>query len=118
VKLTEIVPLVYFTLAILTFECINWYGTKHVQQTWLQIAKYAILTLPFQVIGYMLLIRGLGLGYRAFSDVWQLLITTTTITWLIKLVTAYGFFRKIPTLGNVVALCLLIIANIIQKVWK
>jgi len=117
-NLKEIIPLVYFGLAIFIFEIMNWYGIKYVQETWIQIAKYAIWTLPFQFIAYVLLIRGLTLGYQSFGDIWSLIVTTTTIAWFIKLVTAYGFFQKLPTKGKVVALVLLVSANVIDKLWK
>jgi len=116
-NLREIFPLIYFAFAILIFEILNWYGTKYVQATWVAISKYALMTIPFQLIGYIALVWGLNLGYKQFGDIWQLILTTTTITWIIKLFTAYGFFHKLPTRGKIVGLILLILANFIGKFW-
>ena len=113
-----IIPLIYFGIAIFIFEVMNWYGTKYVQDTWVQIGKYALYTLPFQMIGYICLVKGLNLGYATFQDIWNLIIITSTITWSIKLCTAYGFFHKLPTLGNGIALMLLVLSNVINKLVK
>jgi len=117
-NLKTTLPLIYFAFAILIFEMMNWYGTKYVQATWAQIGKYALLTLPFQFIAYVSLVWGLNLGFKEFGDIWQFIFTTTTITWAIKLCTAYGFFRTVPAKGKIVGLVLLIIANFIGKLWK
>jgi len=117
-NLKQIIPLIYFGVAIFIFEMMNWYGTKYVQESWIQIGKYALMTLPLQMIGYIFLVRGLNTGFKEFTDIWSFIVTTTTITWIIKMFTAYGFFRTLPKVGKIIALILLIIANFIDKLWK
>jgi len=114
-----IIPLLYFSLAILIFEAMNWYGTKYVSSTWITIAKYAFYTLPLQFADYVFLVWGLKLGFaQVGSDVWNLIFITTLISFLIKLGTAYGFFQKIPSRGQIVALVLIGLANLVGKLWK
>lgn len=113
-----LLPLIYFACAIFIFEVLNWYGTKYIQATWVSIAKYALMTLSLQFIAYVSLVWGLNLSYKQLGDIWSLIITTTAIAWLIKITTAYAFFQKLPTIGKIVGLILLVIANVIDKFWK
>jgi len=113
-----LVPLCYFSLAIFIFEVMNWYGTKYINPTWINISKYAFYTLPFQFLAYVFLIWGLNLGFAVAENVWSLILITTTITWFIKLCTAYLFFQTVPTKGKLVALACLVVANFVEKLWK
>lgn len=117
-NLKTLLPLIYFAIAIFIFEVMNWYGTKYVQATWTQIARYAIMTIPLQLIGYIALVWGLNLGFKQFGDIWQFIITTSTISMVIKLSTAYAFFKTLPANGKIVGLMLLVIANLVAKLWK
>lgn len=108
---------VLYTISVLLFNIINWYGAKNTS-TLFTVCRYAIITLPIQLAAYILLVQGFNIGYRNYNNFYSIIVISVTISWIIKLITVYGFDRKLPTLGQVIALALLVVANFIQKVIK
>jgi len=109
-------PLLY-AISVLFFNIINWYGAKNTSSL-ISTIKYAFLTLPIQLVAYVLLVQGFNIGYKIYENFYSIIIISVTISWIMKIITAYGFDKKIPTLGQIIALALLIIANFIQKIIK
>jgi len=109
-------PLLY-AASVLLFNIINWYGAKHTS-TLISTIKYALITLPIQLLAYILLVQGFNMAYREYHNFYTIIIVSITISWFMKIVTAYCFDQKLPTQGQLIALILLIIANFVEKVIK
>jgi len=109
-------PLLY-TVAVLLFNIINWYGAKNTS-TFMSTVKYAIMTLPIQLSAYILLVQGFNIAYREYHNFYTIIITSITISWFAKITTVYLFDQKLPTTGQLIALILLIVANFAEKIIK
>ena len=107
-------PILY-AISMILFNILNWYGAKNTA-TLEGTVKYAVITLPIQLLAYIFLVQGLNIGYREYKSLYSLIILTVTIGWATKIGTAYAFESKLPSLGQGIALVLLIVANVVEKV--
>ncbi|RLF22285.1 MAG: hypothetical protein DRN15_09465 [Thermoprotei archaeon] len=106
---------VLYAISMILFNILNWYGAKNTV-TLESTIKYAFITLPIQLLAYIFLVQGLNIGYREYKNLYSLIILTVTIGWATKIGTAYAFENKLPSLGQGIALALLIAANVVEKV--
>jgi len=104
-------PILY-AISVLLFNIINWYGAKNTI-TLTTTIKYAVVTLPIQLIAYVFLVQGFNIGYSNYKNFYDIIVISIAISWITKLITAYAFDHKIPTSGQMVALVLVIMANFI-----
>ena len=106
---------VLYAISMILFNILNWYGAKNTA-TLESTIKYAVITLPIQLLAYIFLIQGLNIGYREYRNLYSLIVLTVTIGWFTKIGTAYAFDNRLPSLGQAIALVLLIAANVVEKV--
>ena len=104
--------------AMFLFNIMNQYSAKNIHGIF-NALKYSIITLPLQVIAYLLLVIAFSKGFEYFeSKYWVISLIVTFASYTTNLIVAYLMFHQIPVKGQFVGFVLMFTGAIIATLWR
>lgn len=116
--LKYIIIAICFTIAYVGFGSINFFQSKYIEPTAMNLLKYNLCIIPITFILNYVVTLTFSKGYKSVGEMLPVTLIYVAVGVFSYVIVNYIFFKEIPKINQIVAIILVLIALIIGNIKK
>lgn len=116
--LKYIIITICFTIAYVGFGAINFYQSKNIEPTAMNLLKYNICIIPITFILNYLVTLTFNKGYKSVGEMLPITLIYVAVGVFSYVIVNYIFFKEVPKINQIIAIILVFIALILCNIKK
>ncbi len=114
--LKYVIITICFTIAYVGFGSINFFQSKYIEPTAMNILKYNIAILPITFLLNYIVTLTFNKGYKSIGEMFPITVVYIAVGVFSYVIVNYIFFKEIPRINQIISIVLVLIALIICNI--
>ena len=111
--LKYIIIAIAFTITYVGFGCINFYQSKYIEPTALNMLKYNLCIIPITFVLNYIVNLTFNKGYKSVGEMLPVTLIYLAVGVFSYVIVNYIFFKEVPKLNQIIAIILVLIAFVL-----